>query len=54
MLTKGSPLYKLHFKTDEQFKSPIGLSNLKDPPQINKNKSQSCGRLNLLFHFIHS
>ena len=36
MLTKSLPLNKLHFKTDEQYKSSIRLSNLKDPPHNNK------------------
>ena len=54
MLTKGYSLNKIHFKTDEQYKSSIGFSNLNKTPHINENESQSNGRLNLLFHFIHS
>ena len=47
MLSKGQPFYKLHFKTEKGYKSSIGSSNLKDPPHINKSRSQSCKRLNL-------
>ena len=45
-------MYLIHFETEKQYKTPIGLSSLKDPPHINKSKSQSCERLNQLFRFI--
>ena len=36
------------------YNSTIRLRNLKHPPHINKSKSQSYKRSNLLFCFIHS
>ena len=52
MLTEDYPLNIFHFKSEEQSKSPIRLSNLKHPPHDNESKSQSYERLNplVLFH----
>ena len=47
-------LYQLHFESDKQHIKLMKWGNLKDPPHINKSKSQSYKRLNISFCFIHS